>query len=436
MSKGGAAGYRLGPKVAGLGVSVTLRANEEVAAKRRAGEKVYHMGFGESPFPVPQRIRDALTAGAEYGGYPPTLGLAELRSRALSYFSARLGFDESAMGVIVGPGSKDLIFAAQLAIDGDLVLPTPSWVSYAPQAQLAGTETIRIPTVASNHHALCGSLIRETVAEAQTRGLNPRKLILNAPNNPTGLSFQGHDLEEIAEVCRDLDLIVFSDEIYALISHGHRHESLAVYYPGGTIVTTGLSKHLSLGGYRVGFAFVPKALEGLLQAMETVASETWSAVSHPVQHAAISALEEHDDIEAHIKLCTKAHGLATNYIRDALINADVDYPPLAGAFYLYPDFSRFRGRLKTAYGVETSDDLAADLLSRLNIVTLPGTDFGDAPNVLTLRLAATDYDGEKALTYLRSEPKANQAQFVEAVCPRIAESCELLCEYFASAVAD
>ncbi len=431
-----ASAYHPSIHVAGLGVSATVKINEEVRTKRLAGEAVYHLGFGESPFPVPRRIREALTAGAGLNSYPPTLGLPELRERALGYFPARLGFDASQMDVMVGPGSKDLIFAAQLAIDGDLLLPVPSWVSYAPQAQLVGTRTIRIPTVASNHHALTGALISETVEQARARGLKPRKMILNSPNNPTGLGFQDHDLKEIAETARELGLVIISDEIYALISHGEQQQSLAGHYPEGTIVTTGLSKHLSLGGYRVGFAFVPKALDGLIGGLAAVASETWTAVSHPVQHAAITALEEHEDIEAHIALCTKAHGLATNYMRGALIAAGLDYPPLAGAFYLYPDFSRYRDKLKLAYGIKTSDDLAADLLGRLNVVTLPGTSFGEAPEVLTLRLAITDYDGGKALEYLGSHGDAGPEEFVAAACPRVAKAAKLIAEYLKGAGAN
>lgn len=423
--------YRPSAMVSGMPVSATLRINEEVAERRAAGEVIYHMGFGESPFPVPPRITRALSDNAGFNGYPPTLGVPALRQAAKDYFSRRLGFSGEQMDVIVGPGSKDLIFAAQIAIEGDLLLPTPSWVSYAPQAQLAGTQAIRIPTQASNHHKLTGAMIAETVKRARADGQNPRKLILNYPNNPTGLGFDAHDLKDIAETCRDEGLIVISDEIYSLVSHGTPHQSIAALYPEGTIVTTGLSKHLSLGGYRVGFAFVPQALDGLLQAMAAVASETWSCVSNPIQRASVTALEEHADIEEFIVLCTRAHGLASNYVRDQLIKTGIDYLPLAGAFYLYPDFSRFADQLQRAYGVSTSEELALDLLSRAAVATLPGRDFGEADDVLTLRLAITDYDGAAALEFLRQEPECDQAKFVEAACPRVAKATEILGRYFA-----
>jgi aspartate/methionine/tyrosine aminotransferase len=414
--------------------SSTLRINEDVASRRAEGETIYHMGFGESPFPVPPRIAKALGDAAGSNRYPPTLGLTDLRHKALSYFSNRLGFVADGMTAMVGPGSKDLIFAAQLAIAGDVMLPTPSWVSYAPQARLAGTTAIKIPTQAGNHHAVTGELLQQTISQARAKGLNPRKIILNYPNNPTGLGISQKDLQDIAEVCRDAGVIVISDEIYSLIAHGGSHKSIAGFYPEGTIVTTGLSKHLSLGGYRIGFAFIPDALGGLMAAMRAIASETWSCVSHPVQYAAIAAVEEHGDIEAHIAMCTRIHGLVTNYVRDCIIAAGIEYPPLAGGFYLYPDFTPLATQLAATYGVGSSTDLAADLLSRVALATLPGTDFGDADNVLALRLAVTDYDGAQALELLTSSPDMDPEQFVAAACPRIARACAILTGYFEEAV--
>lgn len=417
-------------QVEGMPESSTLRINEEIAARRAAGETVYHMGFGESPFPVPARIAKALADSAGANSYPPTLGLTDLRSKALAYFSDRLGFNADGMAAIVGPGSKDLIFAAQLAIAGDVLVETPSWVSYAPQARLAGSNAIRIPTQVTGQHRLTGELLTETIERARADGLNPRKIILNYPNNPTGLGIAEEDLQDIANVCRDAGIIVISDEIYSLIAHSGAHRSIAAFYPEGTIVTTGLSKHLSLGGYRIGFAFIPHALTGLLSAVRAIASETWSCVSHPVQYAAVAAVEEHGDIETHIALCSRAHGMITNYVRDRIIALGIDYPPLAGGFYLYPDFTPLAGGLAAAYGVKSSTDLSTDLLSRAALATLPGVDFGDADHVLALRLAVTDYDGAAALELLTTRPDIDRQSFVETACPRIVSACNILDTYF------
>lgn len=165
--------------------------------------------------------------------------------------------------------------------------------------------------------------------------------------------------------------------------------------------------------------------------MRAIASETWSCVSHPVQYAAIAAVEGHDDIETHIARCTMVHGIVANYVRNRLVAAGIDYPPLAGGFYLYPDFTPFAAQIAAAYGVRTSNDLSADLLSRGALATLPGTDFGDADRVLSLRLAITDYDGAEALELLTSRPDVNEKHFVEMACPRIVGACDSLVQYLA-----
>lgn len=420
--------FKASARVAGMATSPTLFINELVAYKRRNQERVFHFGFGESPFPVPKRLQDVLAQHAGENSYPPTKGMASLCEKALSYFAKRFHFDATGMQTLVGPGSKDILFAAQMAIDGDILLPTPSWVSYAPQAQLVGTTAIALPTQAQNNHHFDGHLVESVIKEARAKGLNPTKILLNYPNNPTGLGFSDDELRHIAEVCRTYGVIVISDEIYALTSRG-KHTSIASYYPEGTIVTTGLSKHLSLGGFRIGFGFIPDALSGLMEAMAAVASETWSGVSHPMQYVALEAVAGHDDIERHIQNCTKVHALTTDYLRMRVNDLGLNYPELAGAFYLYPNFEPYRDMLATSYGIQTSDDLAHDLLKRANIATLPGSCFGDPADVLTLRMATTDYDGGEALAYFEAHPNCTALELVTQCCPNLKHGMDQMSLY-------
>ena len=415
-------------QVTGMPTSPTLYINEQVGLKRQNHEQVYHFGFGESPFPVPERLKQVLANCANLNTYPPARGLACLCAEALSYFANHFHFNAQDMKTLVGPGSKDIIFAAQIAIEGDIMIPTPSWVSYAPQAQLAGSKAIAVPTQAHNHHRFDGHLVEDVILSARAKGLNPTKLILNYPNNPTGLSFDDESLQIIAGICRKYDVIIISDEIYALTSRS-RHNSIASHYPEGTIVTTGLSKHLSLGGFRIGFGFVPDALEGLMDAMTAVASETWSGVAHPMQYVALEAIKGHSDVEEHVRNCSTVHALSSEYLRGRLNDLGLNYPALAGAFYLYPNFGIFRDVLETSYDIKTSDDLARDLLERANIATLPGSCFGDAPEVLALRMATTDYDGAHALNFITKNPHATPTELVEACCPNLRDGMNQLVSY-------
>ncbi|MCG8425287.1 MAG: pyridoxal phosphate-dependent aminotransferase [Proteobacteria bacterium] len=413
--------------IAAVRMSATLDVNQQVVAARQAGQDVLHLGFGQSPFPVHETIQRSLGQHADKNMYLPSAGLAPLRSAALDYFSARLGFAADGYTCMVGSGSKELIFAVQLAVAGDLLMPVPSWVSYAPQVIMTDDRVIKVPTADSRH--IAAEQLDRTIAAARREGKHPTKLILNYPNNPTGLSLDTTALEEIAAVCRTHGLVVISDEIYGLVDFRGNHRSIAAFYPENTVITTGLSKHLSLGGYRIGFAMVPTAQPALFDALLCIASEIWSAVSAPAQYAAVSACSGHRELEQYIASCTAIHQLITAYVRDRLSSFGVAYPALHGAFYLYPDFAPFREALAER-GVTTSDQLAADLLTTARVATLPGTAFGDEPETLTLRLATCDFNGQSALAYYHAHPDCTAQALVHACCDEIRRACDCMEAYF------
>jgi aspartate/methionine/tyrosine aminotransferase len=417
------------PEVVNLSFSPTLEINEYVRASRAKGLALLHLGFGESPFPVHPILQNALTENADKSMYLPASGLPELRQKAGAYFVNHFGIDWEEYEVVIGPGSKALIYALQLAVEGDLLLPVPSWVSYGPQSGLAGDTVIKIPMTLTENYSINAARLENAILESRRNGQNPKKLVLNYPNNPTGLSIPPPQLAEIAEVCRRFGVLVISDEIYGLVHHRQEHLSIAGAYPEGTVVTSGLSKHLSLGGYRVGVALIPAVLKSVYQAALRVASETWSTVAAPIQYAVVKAFENDPEIEGYIRDCTLIHGLVSGYLRQVLVDLGCEYPPLDGGFYLFPDFKRFRERLQ-ARDIHSSDDLAHALMEEVQIVTLPGTAFGDVPESLTLRLASCDYHGGEALEYFQSHRECFPESLVRACCPNIKLAGERLGDFF------
>ena len=134
--------------VRGLHTSATLAINERCRLMREEGRHIYRLGLGQSPFPVPESVVEKLRTNAHEKDYLPVKGLPALRRRSPSYYERRQGIDRSAEDVLVGPGSKELMFILQLVYYGDLVIPTPSWVSYAPQAHIIGRHIRWVPTTA------------------------------------------------------------------------------------------------------------------------------------------------------------------------------------------------------------------------------------------------------------------------------------------------
>ena len=414
-----------------LHYSPTLAINEQVRNARQDGLKILHMGFGQSPFPVHPIIQSALKASTDQNTYLPSAGLPELRHLAVDYFAKAFTFDGEGYDAVIGPGSKELIFDIQMVVEGDLLFPIPSWVSYAPQAMLLQDQVIKIPTVIAKNHHITADCLENAILGAVQEGKNPRKLILNYPNNPTGLTMGPERLSEIARICRKHEILVISDEIYGLVNYNNEHVSIARFYPEGTVVTSGLSKHLSLGGFRLGVALIPKTLKDVFDAIVRIASETWSCVSSPIQFAALEAFGNDPQVECYIQTCTRIHALVSQYVRDVLVTLGVAYPNPQGAFYTYPDFEPFREKLR-ARGIQTSDQLASDLLLETHIASLPGTSFGDDFGNLRLRLASCDFEGQAALDFFTSHPDCSPEALVFACCPNIRLTCERLISYFLS----
>lgn len=391
-------------------ISPTLRMNERVNELWAQGETVYHLGFGESRFPAHPKIVQALRDNAHQSSYLSAQGLPALRHAVAGFYRRHLGLPIAADQIMVGPGSKSLIYALQMALDAHLILPTPSWVSYAPQARLLGRPVHTIPATPADGYAW-GVAELSTVVDAI--GDATKVLLINSPNNPTGQMFSASFLEELADCCRRRGILVLSDEIYALVPHGHQpHVSIAQYYPEGTVVLGGLSKQLSLGGWRLGVAVLPAHEAGvkLMNALRIIASEIWSTPTAPVQYAGVVAYGDDAEIRAYIEACARIHAVRTQHLWSWLMEMGIACAQPAGGFYMFPNFDRWRDGL-AARNVHTSEDLAAYLLETYQIATLPGTAFGAPPRDLSLRLATsyvdmeTDAQAQALLAAYRANPE-------------------------------
>lgn len=407
-------------------ISPTLAINETVKKLRLGGKNIYHLGFGESPFPVPKLLQESLRNSTSYKAYLPTEGLKELREAALTYYSSLLSLEPNDFEVMIAPGSKLFLFATQLAIEGDLLLPVPSWVSYAPHAKYIKAEVIPIPTKLDDdgYHINAEQLLN-SIKVSRENNLNPTKLILNYPNNPTGLKIPNDELEQIAHVCQQENITIISDEIYGLVNFNFKQNSIAQYAPEKTIISTSLSKHLSLGGWRLGVALIPKANKGLFNTINQVASELWTCTPAPIQYATTIAFSREKEIEQHIQDCSNIHKLILEWFAHELRTINIDVPFPQGAFYLYPNFDKYKTKL-LKLGIKTSSDLSHFLLNEYSVATLPGVVFGEKEERLSIRLALCDYDGEKALNAFKDNRSLSPKEFVRDYTPRITDACTAL----------
>ena len=394
-----------------LDPSPTLSINERVRQMWARGETVYHLGFGESRFPAHPAIVRALADNASRQSYLPSAGIPELRQAVASFHSRQLDREIRPDQVIVAPGSKSLLFAFQLALAGATVLHTPSWVSYEPQSRLFHRPVLRLPASPEEGHQLQPARLHRLLRHSP---YDQHLLILNSPSNPTGQMLEPPLLEEIADICRREEVLVLSDEIYGLTAFGREHVSISSFYPEGTVVLGGVSKHLSLGGWRLGTALVPPGEKGqqLLQAVAKIGSELWSTASAPIQFAAVTAYANDADLAAYVEMCTALHAARTRYLWRGLSELDIPCAEPTGGFYLFPNFDHWRRPL-TSLGVNTSVDLARYLLDKWQIATLPGSDFGTPAGELSLRLSSSYVDletDEKAANLIETAASVASAE--------------------------
>jgi aspartate aminotransferase len=385
--------------VRSLGISATLAINERAKAMRDDGRLVYHFGLGQSPFPVPESVVRQLQESAREKAYLPVRGLLALRQAVADYHHVRHGIECSAQDVLIGPGSKELMFILQLVYYGDLVIPTPSWVSYAPQAQIVGRPVTWVPTLWDNDLKLLASDLDRVCQPDPSR---PRLLILNYPSNPSGATYTITELKSLARVARQYSVVLVSDEIYGELHHRGRHISVARFYPEGTIISSGLSKWCGAGGWRLGTFTFPRGLQWLLDSMAVVASETYTSTSAPIQHAAVRAFKGGTDIEEYLHQARRVLRRLGRYGYLRLTKAGALVPEPKGGFYLFPNFAPFRESL-AARGIKTGVQLCEALLEETGVAVLPGSAFGRPERELSFRMAYVDFDGARALVAARHE---------------------------------
>ena len=390
--------------------SSTLLINETSRKLEEQGKKIYKFGFGQSPFKVPEDIVRELKNNAHQNKYLPMQGLSELRSAVAKYTSKKKNYNYKSQNVIIGPGSKELMFLLHVLFDGEIILPAPSWVSYAPQAILGRNKVQILQTKRENNWFPTASEIEEIVLKDKNKNY---LLFLNSPNNPSGQICE--NLEEIASIAEKYNLIILSDEIYSELSFMDNYKSISNFCPEKTIISTGLSKWCGAGGWRLGYFLVPDSLIEIKNMINVLASETFSAVSAPIQYAAIKAYEQ--DHSKYINKSKNILGAIGNYVYENLRSNKVLINKPQGGFYLMPEFLNKK--------FNSSSEMCDSILNDTGVALLPGSDFGFEQTKMLARLSFTDFDGQEFMNKIEDNQKIDKDHIVN-FAPKIIEGVDKL----------
>ena len=390
--------------------SSTLRINEISNELESKGKKIFKFGFGQSPFEVPKDVVDELKNNAHQNKYLSIQGLSELRAAISKYSNTKNSQNYTAENIIIGPGTKELMFLLQLLFDGDILLPAPSWVSYAPQALLGRNKVHWIITTSENNWFPTPEEIEKVILKNKDKNY---LLFLNSPNNPSGQIC--NNLKEISAIAKKYNILILSDEIYSELSFDENFRSISQFYPEKTIISTGLSKWCGAGGWRLGYFIIPEALKELRDSLKVLASETFTSVSAPIQYAAIAAYSNnHDEYINNSRSILKAVG---EYVYENLKSNKININKPQGGFYLMPEFliEKF----------STAEEMCKNILEETGVVLLPGSDFGLSKERMLARLSFTDFNGHEFMSNVKKNKKVDLNQ-LSKFAPKIVEGIKKL----------
>jgi aspartate aminotransferase len=396
--------------VKNLKPSSTLKINEISKELEKKGKNIFKFGFGQSPFQIPDDIVNALKNNAHQNKYLPMQGLEELRASVAKYTSNRKGYNYKSENVIVGPGSKELMFLLHIAFNGEIILPIPSWVSYAPQAILGRNKIQNIETTRENNWFPTADALEKIILKDKSKNY---LLFLNSPNNPSGQLCK--NLKEISDLSKKYNITILSDEIYSELTFEDDYKSISNFCPEKTIISTGLSKWCGAGGWRLGYFIVPNSLKSIRDTINILASETFSAVSAPIQYAAIQAYDK--DHSNYINSSKNILKFIGKYVFKNLTSNKVLISEPQGGFYLMPEFisSKF----------SSSSEMCENILDETGVVLLPGSDFGFEKKKLIARLSFTDFNGKNLMHEYENNNDLND-DLIKKFAPKIVEGVNKL----------
>jgi aspartate aminotransferase len=369
--------FILSSRARGLKPSPTLAINAKAKSMQAQGIKVVSFGAGEPDFDTPENIKRAAIKAIQEGftKYTAVGGIDELKDAVIQKFKRDNQLTYKRSEVLVSCGGKHSFYnLAQALFDqGDeVIIPAPYWVSYPPMVLLAGAAPVIIGTREEDNFKI--------TPEGLKRAITPKTkaLVLNSPSNPTGSAYTKKDLERIAEIAISSNFFVISDEIYEKIVYdGFEFRSIASLgeeIRKRTIIVHGVAKTYAMTGWRIGYTAGP---EEIISAMNNIQSQSTSNPTSISQKASVEALIGSQD---EVKKMVSAFAQRRNYIVDRLneIEGVSCYKPI-GAFYVFPNFSHYYGRIYQGKKINNSTDLADFFLDVAKVAVVPGVEFGADP---------------------------------------------------------
>lgn len=364
----------LSKKAAAVKPSSTLAITAKAKELKVQGKDVVGFGAGEPDFDTPENICDAAidAINSGYTKYTQASGINELKEAVSKKFKKYNNIDYSPEQIVISNGGKhslENIFTVLLNPGDEVVIPAPYWLSYTEIVKLADGVPVVVKTTKEQGYKLTAEALRAAVTD------KTKALIINTPNNPTGMIYTEQELREIAEVAVNKDFYVVADEMYeTLIYDGNKHVSIAslgrdIY--NRTITCNGLSKSYAMTGWRIGYTGSPLQIARM---MGSVQSHQTSNPNSIAQKAAVEAINGPQDSVVQMNI---EFGKRRQYIYDRICNMPyISTIKPMGAFYVFVDASGVLGKTYKGEQVTSVAKMAEILINEYNTAVVPCADFG------------------------------------------------------------
>ncbi|MCD6440606.1 MAG: pyridoxal phosphate-dependent aminotransferase [Candidatus Marinimicrobia bacterium] len=366
--------FRISHRAKALKPSPTLAMNALARDMKAKGIDVINFGVGEPDFNTPDYIKNAgiQAINDNFTRYTAAAGIPELRQAIATKLKNDNNLFYDPCDILVSPGAKASIVNILMTIcdpRDEVLIPSPYWVSYTSQVEMVDAFPILLPTDESTDFKITANQLEEALSSLA----NPKALIINSPNNPTGAVYSKEELQQIAEVCLKYDILIISDEIYEkLIYDGEKHYSIAQVseeVKEHTIVINGVSKAYAMTGWRLGYAAGPHEI---IQCATRIQGHSTSCVTSISQKAALAALNEDDgSIEKMRREFEKRRNFLVSEL-NRINNVKCAMPK--GAFYTMPNVSYYLHNNKK--GITNTVELCHHQLEHFHIAIVPGSAFG------------------------------------------------------------
>jgi aspartate aminotransferase len=372
-------GFKLSQLARQVGMSGTLAIEARYQELKAKGKDVISLGAGQPDFDSPPAARAGGIAAIEanFTRYTDVAGIPSLRALIARKLKEENGLEYPPEQIVVAAGAKPAIYHALLAFAdaGDEVfLPTPAWPSYRDMARLVGARPVEIPIAAAQGYKLTAEAL---VGALRVRPGRPGLLLFSNPTNPTGAVYSAQELARIAEVVRGEDLSVIMDEIYEQLVFDGPHVSFATL-PGmreRTVTVNGVSKSMSMTGWRIGYAAGPAEVLAAMRSMQSHTSGNPASISQKAAEAALRALLDTEEGKEHLRRMRAAFAQRRDLVARLLDDIPgVSYVRPQGAFYFFVDVAAHFERFAAGAG---SRGVAEYLLEEAGVAVVPGVDFGD-----------------------------------------------------------